>query len=82
MYKIILKNNGEVYDTFLAGDIHAAYKVAIPEEYLSKENMHMMMYPYAKSEVEQTPLNVEVRVAWQHMVDSENNLLEAFIVRV
>lgn len=82
MYKIILKNKGEVYDTFLAGDIHAAYRVAIPKEHMSKENMHMMMYPHAKSQVEQTPLNVELRVAWQHEVDSENNLLEAFIVRV
>lgn len=83
MYKIVLKNKGEISDILLAGDIYSAYKVAMPPKPVEKQqHWHAMMWLYAESQINETPINVPLRVAWQDQVDDNNDQRESFIIKI
>ena len=82
MYKIELKINGVVSETLLAGDFKGAYHTAIASGKDDSTNWHMMMYPYALSQVDAAELYVPVKVAWQDQADAAGLIRESFISRI
>jgi hypothetical protein len=82
MYKIVLKINGDVVETLLAGDFKAAYQVAMAAGKEDPTHWHMMMYPYALSQVDEAEIDLPVRVAWMDQADSAGNIRESLITRI
>lgn len=82
MYKIVLKINGTISETLLAGDFKAAYQVAMAAGKEDPTHWHMMMYPYALSQVDEAEIESPVRVAWMDQADSAGIIRESFISRI
>ena len=82
MFKIVLKINSEVSETFLAGDFKAAYQVAMAAGKADPTYWHMMLYQYALSQVSEAELDLPVKVAWQDQKDKEGLIRESLISRI
>jgi hypothetical protein len=82
MYKIVLKINDVVSETFLASDFKDAYHVAMAAGKEDASHWHTMMYYYAKSQVEEAEIDLPVRVAWMDQADSAGNIRESLITRI
>ena len=81
MYKIVLKINDVVSETFLAGDFKDAYHVAMAAGKEDASHWHTMMFYYAKSQVEEAGVNVPVKVAWQDQADKSGFIRESIIIK-
>jgi hypothetical protein len=81
MYKIVLKVNGQVSETFLAGDFKDAYQVAMAAAKADPPYWHTMLYHYALSQVDEAELDLLVKVAWQDQPDKEGLIRESLISR-
>lgn len=81
MYKIVLKINDVVSETFLAGDFKDAYHVAMAAGKEDSSHWHTMMYYYAQSQVEEAGVNVPVKVAWQDQADKAGFIRESIIIK-
>lgn len=82
MYKIVLKINDAVSETLLAGDFKSAYYVAMAAGKEDPTHWHMMMYPYALSQVDEAEIDLPVRVAWMDQADAAGIIRESFISRI
>jgi hypothetical protein len=82
MYKIVLKVNGDVSDTLIAGDFKSAYQVAMAAGKADPTHWHMMLYRYAQSQVDEAELDLPVKVAWQDQADKEGLIRESLISRI